>query len=78
MSSIGPPTGMRDWLPQDALLRQRLIETISSVYRLYGYLPIDTPAMEDLAVLKQYNLNTNFVFEDKDLAYLFGFASFAR
>src|SRR5437899_5864793 len=51
MSSIGPPTGMRDWLPQDALLRQRLIETISSVYRLYGYLPIDTPAMEDLAVL---------------------------
>ena len=49
--AIGPPTGMRDWLPQDALLRQQLMETISSVYRLYGYLPIDTPAMEDLAVL---------------------------
>ena len=48
---IGPPTGMRDWLPQDALLRQRLMETIGKVYRLYGYLPIDTPAMEDLAVL---------------------------
>jgi len=42
---------MRDWLPQDALLRQRLMETIGAVYRLYGYLPIDTPAMEDLAVL---------------------------
>jgi len=51
MSSIGPPTGMRDWLPPDALLRQHLIETISKVYRLYGYLPIDTPAMEDLSVL---------------------------
>ena len=51
MSSLGPPTGMRDWLPQDALLRHRLMESISSVYRLYGYLPIDTPAMEDLAVL---------------------------
>ncbi len=51
MSSIGPPTGMRDWLPQDALLRQHLMEIISSVYRLYGYLPIDTPAMEDLGVL---------------------------
>ena len=51
MSSIGPPTGMRDWLPQDALLRQHLMETISKVYRLYGYLPIDTPAMEDLSVL---------------------------
>ncbi len=51
MSSIGPPTGMRDWLPQDALLRQHLMETIGKVYRLYGYLPIDTPAMEDLAAL---------------------------
>ncbi len=49
--AIGPPTGMRDWLPQDALRRQQLMETISRVYRLYGYLPIDTPAMEDLAVL---------------------------
>jgi len=49
--AIGPPTGMRDWLPQDALLRLQLMETISSTYRLYGYLPIDTPVMEDLAVL---------------------------
>lgn len=49
--AIGPPTGMRDWLPQESLLRQRLMETIGSIYRLYGYLPIDTPAMEDLAVL---------------------------
>jgi len=51
VSSIGPPTGMRDWLPQDALLRQHVMETISAVYRLYGYLPIDTPVMEDLSVL---------------------------
>ncbi len=49
--AIGPPTGMRDWLPQDALLRQHLMETIGKVYRRYGYLPIDTPVMEDLAVL---------------------------
>jgi histidyl-tRNA synthetase len=49
--AIGPPTGMRDWLPQETLLRQRLMETIGSVYQLYGYLPIDTPAMEDLEVL---------------------------
>lgn len=49
--AIGPPTGMRDWLPRETLLRQRLMETIGSVYRQYGYLPIDTPAMEDLDVL---------------------------
>ena len=51
--AVGPPTGMRDWLPQDMVLRHGLMETISSVYRLYGYLPIDTPAMEDLAVLQE-------------------------
>lgn len=49
--AIGPPTGMRDWLPQEAMLRQELMDTIGRVYRLYGYLPIDTPAMEDLGVL---------------------------
>jgi histidyl-tRNA synthetase len=49
--AIGPPTGMRDWLPQDTVLRQTLMDTIGSTYRLYGYLPIDTPAMEDLTVL---------------------------
>jgi histidyl-tRNA synthetase len=49
--AIGPPTGMRDWLPQETLLRQQLMDTIGTVYRRYGYLPIDTPAMEDLAVL---------------------------
>src|SRR2546423_7409394 len=46
--AIGPPTGMRDWLPQETLRRQRLMETIGSVYQLYGYLPIDPPAMEEL------------------------------
>ncbi len=35
-------------------------------------------SVEDLAILKQYNMNTHFVFEDKDLSYLFGFISFAR
>src|SRR3989442_3817019 len=49
--AIGPPTGMRDWLAQDAARRQQLMETISSTYRLYGYLPIDAAAMEGLAVL---------------------------
>jgi histidyl-tRNA synthetase len=50
--TVGPPTGMRDWLPRETAYRQQLMETIGSVYRLYGYLPIDTPAMEDLSVLQ--------------------------
>ncbi len=51
LPQVAPPKGMRDWHPQETLLRQRLMETIGSVYRLYGYVPIDTPAMENLAVL---------------------------
>ncbi|OGR83301.1 MAG: hypothetical protein A2636_00655 [Elusimicrobia bacterium RIFCSPHIGHO2_01_FULL_64_10] len=35
-------------------------------------------AVEDLAELQQVNLSTHLIFEDKDLAYLFGFVSFAR
>ena len=35
-------------------------------------------SVEDLAILKQYNVNTHLIFEDKDLAYLFGFVSFAH
>src|SRR5437773_845933 len=63
--AIGPLTGMRDWLPQETLLRQRLMETISSVYQLYGYLPIDTPAIEDLEVLlgKGGDENENLLFK---------------
>lgn len=35
-------------------------------------------AIEDVGEIAQLNLNTHLVFEDKDLAYLFGFVSFAR
>lgn len=35
-------------------------------------------AVEDLAEVRQYSILTHLVFEDKDLAYLFGFVSFAR
>ncbi len=35
-------------------------------------------SVEDLAEIRQYNLITQLVFEDRDLAYLFGFVSFAR
>ncbi len=35
-------------------------------------------AVEDLGEVRQYNVATHLVFEDRDLAYLFGFVSFAR
>jgi histidyl-tRNA synthetase len=46
-----PPSGFRDFLPEACALRARTIETISRIYRSYGFSPIATPAVEDLAVL---------------------------
>ena len=51
-SKFVPPKGMRDWLPQETLLRQKLIRLIESQYQLYGFQPIDTPVMENIEVLQ--------------------------
>jgi histidyl-tRNA synthetase len=44
--------GMRDMLPKEALLRQKLIHLIEHHYQLYGFQPIDTPALENVEVLQ--------------------------
>ena len=43
--------GLRDLLPETVLARQHMIETIRGVYELYGFSPIETPAVEYLDVL---------------------------
>jgi histidyl-tRNA synthetase len=50
---IDPRTlkGFRDYLPEAAIPRERLIETARRVYRSYGFSPIDTPALEYLEIL---------------------------
>ncbi len=46
------PKGMRDFLPEEMLTREQVIEKITSVYRLYGFRPLDTPALEYISTLK--------------------------
>src|SRR5215470_4632852 len=48
MAQIEPRTlkCFRDYLPEQAIPREKLIETARQVYRSYGFLPIDTPALE--------------------------------
>jgi len=50
---IKPQTlkGFRDYLPTACLARERLVETARSVYRRYGFAPIDTPALEYTEIL---------------------------
>ncbi|MFH2106842.1 MAG: histidine--tRNA ligase [Candidatus Micrarchaeota archaeon] len=46
------PKGMRDFLPDDMILREQVIETIKMIYRKYGFVPLETPVMEYLNTLK--------------------------
>ena len=43
--------GFRDFLPDVMLVRERLMETARSVFRSYGFSPIDTPALEYAEIL---------------------------
>ena len=43
--------GFRDYLPQTMIPREAIMETARSVYRSYGFAPIDTPALEYLEIL---------------------------
>ncbi|MFO7869533.1 MAG: histidine--tRNA ligase [Bacteroidales bacterium] len=45
------PKGTRDFIPAEMIKRSYIFNTIRSVFRLYGYLPIETPAMETMDTL---------------------------
>jgi histidyl-tRNA synthetase len=45
------PKGTRDFSPVEMLRREYIFDTIRRVFRLYGYQPIETPAMENLSTL---------------------------
>ena len=45
------PKGTRDFSPVEMVRRNYIFDTIKFVFNLYGYLPIETPAMENLTTL---------------------------
>lgn len=45
------PKGTRDFGPEQMAKRNYIFDTIKEVYKLYGFLPIETPAMENLSSL---------------------------
>lgn len=45
------PKGTRDFLPQEMIRRNYIFDTIKQVFHLYGFQPIETPAMENLSTL---------------------------
>ena len=50
-----PPTnarGTRDYLPRDLVRRNRVFAVLRETFERYGYEPLETPAVENTAVLE--------------------------
>lgn len=48
MSSMTPPRGMRDLLPKEVELRDQATSLILETYRKYGFVRVETPALENI------------------------------
>lgn len=46
-----PPSGMRDFKPDELAKRNYASQIISKVYEKYGFVPIETPSIENLSTL---------------------------
>ncbi len=49
--STKPPSGMRDFLPADIARRQHVIDVVRRIYGSYGFVPLETPAIENLSTV---------------------------
>src|SRR5437667_45358 len=50
-TSTKPPSGTRDFLPDDIRRREYVIGVVRGVYERYGYEPLETPAFENIETL---------------------------
>jgi len=59
--------GMRDFLPEDMIIRQKIIEKIKKVFEAYGFAPLETPALEYSKLLgKKYGEEERLIYRFKD------------
>ena len=40
------PKGTQDFPPEEKMLRNRIVSTLTETFELYGYNPLETPALE--------------------------------
>ena len=71
MAAVKPKIlkGFRDFLPDEALFRERIIDKIKKVYESFGFAPISTPAMEYKEILLGYGDEASkqiYLFTDPD------------
>src|SRR6266487_3699829 len=51
MQSTKPPSGTRDFLPEEIRRRTYVIDKVRAVYERYGFEPLETPAFENIETL---------------------------
>lgn len=51
MVSTKPPSGMRDYLPEVIRKRRYVMAKAEGIFQRYGFLPLETPTMENLTTL---------------------------
>jgi histidyl-tRNA synthetase len=65
------PKGTRDFMPQEMIVRQEVLDSIRSVFEIYGFSPLETPVLENFDILSAKGaggseiLKETYNFEDK-------------
>jgi len=65
------PKGTRDLMPEEMAIRQKILETVKNIFEVYGFQPLETPAIEYWEVLSAKGaggpeiLKETYNFEDK-------------
>ena len=49
--STNPCGGMRDFLAEDVVRRRFVLSTVQRVYESFGFVPLETPTIENLSTL---------------------------
>ena len=71
MTSIQPPRGTRDFMPEDMIRRNYIFETVRNVFERFGFVPLETPAFESWELLSKKDVggadvrNEIYYFKDK-------------
>jgi len=66
MAKFETVRGMRDFLPEEELFRQRLFDQIKKVLERHGFLPWEAPALEYEKLLKEKTVEEKLIYKFKD------------
>ncbi len=65
MNKISAISGFPEWLPQQKIVEDRIVDTIKAIFRSHGFLPIETPAVELKSTLASKGIVDREIYEIK-------------